>query len=54
MNQTYLISLFKKNEFDLDIVYSDDFKSMSDEDIAIALEDCIKYLSIELMSLTQS
>ncbi len=52
MLPNYKITLTQNNDYDLSIDYSDSFKNMSDEDIAIALEDCIRSLQIELMSLS--
>jgi hypothetical protein len=52
MLPTYKITLTNNNDSDLVIDYSDSFKKMSDEDISIALDDCIKSLQIQLMSIT--
>jgi hypothetical protein len=54
MLNLYTITINKLNEYDLDVAYSDEFKAMSEEDMAVALDDCIRLLKIELMSLTQS
>ena len=52
MLPNYKITLTQNNDYDLSIDYSDSFKNMSDEDISIALEDCIRSLQIALMSLS--
>jgi hypothetical protein len=52
MFSNYQITLTKTNDYDLDIAYNEAFKEMSEDDIAIALEDCIRSLQIQLMSLT--
>lgn len=48
----YKITLTNNNDSDLVIDYSDSFKDMSDDDISAALDDCIKSLQIQLMSIT--
>jgi hypothetical protein len=52
MFQNYQVTLTKNSDYDLEISYNETFKGMSDDDMAIALEDCIRSLQIELMSLT--
>jgi hypothetical protein len=52
MLKIYQVTLSQENECDLQITYSDSFKSMSDDEIATALEDCITSLQIQLMLLT--
>lgn len=52
MLQNYKIVLTKNSEYDININYSDSFKNMSDEEVAIALDDCIRLLQIQLMSLS--
>ena len=48
----YTITLTQTDEYNLDVTYSDSLKNMSDEDISVALEDCIRLLQIELMLVT--
>jgi hypothetical protein len=48
----YTITLTQTNEYDLSVTYSDSLKNMSDEDVSVALEDCIRSLQIELMLLS--
>lgn len=50
----YTITLDRVSEYDLVISYSEDFKSMSPEDLAVALEDCINTLKNELLLVQQS
>lgn len=52
MLPNYKITLTQNKECDFSIDYSESFNGMSDEDIAIALDDCIRQLQIELMSLS--
>lgn len=52
MLPNYKITLTQANECELSIDYSDSFKNMSNEEIAIALDDCIRSLQIDLMSLS--
>lgn len=52
MLPNYKITFTQNKECDFSIAYSDSFKDMSDEDIALALDDCIRQLQIELMSLS--
>ena len=54
MSNLYTITMLRKNEYDLDIVYSPEFSKMSDEDISVALEDCIRSLQIQLLLVTES
>ena len=54
MSNLYTITMLRKNEYELDIVYSAEFYKMSDEDKSVALEDCIRSLKIELLLVTES
>lgn len=54
MSTTYTITIQKSDDFNLNISFSDEFKSMSNEDISVALEDCIKALQIDLLLVTNS
>lgn len=54
MSNIYSITLHKTDDYNLNINYSEEFKTMSNEDIAIALDDCIRLLKIELNLITQS
>ncbi len=54
MTTLYTILLRKNNEYSLDVDYSPEFTAMSDEDKAIALEDCINTLKVELLLIEQS
>jgi hypothetical protein len=50
----YTITLNRVNEYDLVVSYNEDFKAMSPEDFAVALEDCINTLKTELLLVQQS
>lgn len=49
----YTITLNRVNEYDLVVSYGEEFKSMSAEDLAIAIEDCINTLKSELLLVQQ-
>lgn len=54
MSTTYTITIKKTDDYNLDISFSDEFRSMSDDDISVALEDCVRSLQIELLLVTNS
>lgn len=50
----YVITLDRISEYDLVVGYSKEFKDMSEEELAVALEDCINALKNELLLVQQS
>lgn len=52
MFSNYQVTITKTNDYDLEIAYNEIFKTMSEDNKAMALEDCIRSLQIQLMLLT--
>ena len=50
----YTITLNRVNDYNLSVEYGNEFFTMSDEDKAIVLEDCINTLKAELLLIQQS
>jgi hypothetical protein len=54
MSPQYTILLRRNNDYNLEVVYSPEFKTMSEDDAAVAIEDCINTLKTELLLIQQS